>query len=265
MDWGFGAPFSVGWWWVDNDGRIYRFAEWYGWNGVTANVGLRLTDRAIGEGVLERERAMGIGDRAIMRVAGPDCFNRKPSYMGGGQGPATADEWRALNTDTRLRERYGYKYDLRMRPGDPKRELKIRQFRNRLAIPADTNVLPMLVVYNTCRDFIRIIPSLCTDEKTGEYLEEGQELHPFDEACHICMQMPLDVVTTETLAEAAAVRAKQAIRDTLDAASRGAMDEIDKIVAGMRAEQEEDMDWALAIGDTAWASGEAAGRGGIPI
>jgi hypothetical protein len=26
-DWGFGAPFSIGWWWVDADDRIYRFAE----------------------------------------------------------------------------------------------------------------------------------------------------------------------------------------------------------------------------------------------
>ena len=51
FDWGFGAPFSVGWWWVDADGRLIRFAEWYGWNGEI-NKGLRLEDSRIAEGII---------------------------------------------------------------------------------------------------------------------------------------------------------------------------------------------------------------------
>ena len=34
FDWGYGAPFSMGWWWVDGDERVYRFNEFYGWNGT---------------------------------------------------------------------------------------------------------------------------------------------------------------------------------------------------------------------------------------
>jgi hypothetical protein len=33
FDWGFGKPYSCGWWWADADGRLYRFGELYGWNG----------------------------------------------------------------------------------------------------------------------------------------------------------------------------------------------------------------------------------------
>ncbi|HBF43956.1 MAG TPA: Terminase-like family protein, partial [Desulfobacteraceae bacterium] len=32
FDWGYAKPFSFGWWWLDADNRLYRFAEWYGWN-----------------------------------------------------------------------------------------------------------------------------------------------------------------------------------------------------------------------------------------
>lgn len=42
FDWGYGAPFSLGWWWVDADGRLIRFYEWYGASGP--NSGLRMAD-----------------------------------------------------------------------------------------------------------------------------------------------------------------------------------------------------------------------------
>jgi len=181
-DWGYGAPFSVGWWWVDADDRIYRFAEWYGCDPNNPSKGLRLTDRQQAEGVIERERQMGIDNRDIIRLCDPTCFNKKPDYMGGGQGPSTAEEFETYGASV------GYK--LLLSPGDPNKKLKIRQFRNRLELPSDPKQLPQLVVYNTCEHFIRIIPNLCVDELTQEYLADGQELHPFDDACHICMARP---------------------------------------------------------------------------
>ena len=77
-------------WFVDSDGRLYRFSEWYGWNG-TANQGLRLEDSAIADEIKTREKDVGIDKRQIIRLAGPDCFNKKPDYRGGGQGPSTAE------------------------------------------------------------------------------------------------------------------------------------------------------------------------------
>jgi hypothetical protein len=78
FDWGFGSPFSIGWWWIDSEDRLYRFAEWFG-AGASDSEGLRLEDSAIAEGIKEREHKLGIATRSIMRLAGPDCWNKKPN------------------------------------------------------------------------------------------------------------------------------------------------------------------------------------------
>ncbi|OPY64174.1 MAG: Terminase-like family protein [Syntrophorhabdaceae bacterium PtaU1.Bin034] len=228
FDWGFGAPFSIGWWWVDGDGRVYRFAEWYGWDGKTPNQGLRLTDLQIKAGIVARERALKITDRQIIRLANPDVFNKKPDYKGGGQGPSTAETF-ALPPNS-----------IYLSPGDPSRKLKIRQFRKRLTLHykdsdleeaavllnlepmddaelghvwRDSNwnvyqesdvvdmasaegmtlkpLMPMLVVYDICQQFIRTIPSLSIDPVNIEDVDTTQEDHVYDEAALICMSRPI--------------------------------------------------------------------------
>ncbi|MFZ5811102.1 MAG: terminase large subunit domain-containing protein [Thermodesulfobacteriota bacterium] len=175
FDWGYGAPFSVGWWWVDADGRLFRFAEWYGWSGVPGQ-GLRMTDPLIATGILERERLQGVAGRPVIRLAGPDCFAKKPDYRGGGQGPSTAEEF----------ARQG----VHLAPGDPSRLLKIRQFHERLRLPDDGSP-PMLQVYDSCEHFIRTIPLLIADRRNLEDIDTTGEDHVYDEACHVCMARPL--------------------------------------------------------------------------
>lgn len=180
MDWGFGAPFSVGWWWSDSDGRLYRFSEWYGWNSEI-NKGLRLTDRQIAQGIKEREEKQGFNKRSITRLAGPDCFQRRPNYQGGGQGPSTADIFAEEG--------------LKLLPGDASRILKIRQFHERLRIPEDGKSAPMLQIYDTCTQFIRTIPNLVVDPSNPEDLDTKGEDHIYDEACHVLMWRPMSVKT----------------------------------------------------------------------
>jgi hypothetical protein len=162
FDWGFGKPFSWGWWWIDNDGRAYRFAEWYGCEDGVPDQGLRLTDSQVAEEINERERKLGISKRDVVsRLAGPDCFSKKPDYKGGGQGPPTAEVFA--------------QHGLYLSPGDPSRELKIRQFRERLKVPTDSDGAvidaPMLRVYSTCTAFIRTISALCMDEMNPEDID----------------------------------------------------------------------------------------------
>ncbi len=180
FDWGFGAPFSCGWWFVDADGRVIRFAEWYGWNG-TPNQGLRLTDSEVAEGIIEREKKVELDFSSIIRKAGPDCFNKKPDYMGGGQGKPTAEVFA--------------EHKIYMSPGDPSRKLKIRQFRERLRYDVDEkgNVTnpPMMQVFDTCVHFIRTIPDLVVPDNDIEEIDTTGEDHVFDEACHICMARPI--------------------------------------------------------------------------
>ncbi|MFH2076570.1 MAG: phage terminase large subunit, partial [Pseudomonadota bacterium] len=181
MDWGFGAPFSIGWWHTDNDGRLYRFAEWYGWSGM-ANEGLRLTDESIADGILEREAVLGLQGKTIIRKAGPDCFNKKPNYKGGGQGPSTAEVFRGKG--------------LILSPADPDRKLKIRQFRERLR-PADyagNPVTPMMLIEEGCEHFFRTMGGLVNDKNNIEDVDTDGEDHVYDEACHACMSRPMQTM-----------------------------------------------------------------------
>ena len=179
-DWGWGAPFSIGWWWVDTNGDIYRFAEWYGWNGQP-NEGLRLVDSEVAKGIVERERNMGISHRHIIRISGPDCFQRKPNYQGGGQGPSTAEVFAADG--------------LMLNPGDATRTVKIRNFREYLAYEYnDDGTLkrkPKMYIYRSCHHFIRTIPALAVDEDNPEDIDTDQEDHVFDEACHVVQARPI--------------------------------------------------------------------------
>lgn len=181
FDWGFGAPFSIGWWWVDADGRVYRFAEWYGWNG-SPNQGLRMADSDVAKAILKKESEMGfIKENLKVRYAGPDCFQKRPDYKGGGQGPSTAEVFA--------------KEKLFLTVGDPSRVLKIRQFHERLKIPKDAKGnrtgTPMMLIYKNCVQFIRTIPSIVTHKNNVEEIDSTGEDHIFDEACHICMARPL--------------------------------------------------------------------------
>jgi len=172
FDWGFGAPFSLGWWFVDNDGRLVRFHEWYGWTGQP-NTGTRMADSEIAEGILKREERWGIAGRKIERLAGPDCFSKRPDYKGGGQGPSTADVFR--------------EYGIYIKPGDPDRKHKIKAFHERLRIRNEEE-LPMMVVTEECKHFIRTIPTLVQAENDIEDIDTDSEDHVYDEACHIVME-----------------------------------------------------------------------------
>ena len=177
-DWGWGKPFSVGWWYVDGDGRLIRFDEWYGWNG-TPNEGIRMIDSEVAKEIQRREAKhgeMGI-PYDFMRISGNDVFNKKPDYKGGGQGKSTAEVFA--------------EHGIYLNPGDSLRVLKIRQFRERLKIREDGR--PMLMVYEKCKNFIRTIPDLVMERRTYEDIDSDGEDHVYDETCNLCMARPMAI------------------------------------------------------------------------
>jgi hypothetical protein len=194
FDWGFGAPFSCGWCYIDADGRIFRFGEWYGWTG-TPNQGLRLADSQIAEGIISKEMEMGIRtksgglmvdgfdcgrpSRKVTYILSPDCFSRKPDYKGGGQGPSTSEVF----------ARYG----LHSTPGDATRDQKIKQFHERLRLPRDESVAPMFQIFDSCTQFIRTVPLLQQDQHNPEDVDTKLEDHIYDEQALLFMARPLSL------------------------------------------------------------------------
>ncbi len=167
-DWGFGKPFSVGWWWVI-DSLLVRVAEWYGCVPGQHDAGLRLPDHEVATGILQRERDWGLPP-PYLRLADPTVFNRKPDTVGGGQGESTAAVFARVG--------------VMLRPGDPSRKVKFRQMSARLKTRT-------LVVMDTCKHFIRTVPDLPLDDRTLDDVDTDAEDHCYDEAAHACMEVPL--------------------------------------------------------------------------
>jgi hypothetical protein len=180
LDLGFARPYSVGWWWFDEDGRAYRFAELYGCMPNQPDTGLRQGDDEIAEEIAAKEQSLGI-DRPVIRIAPPDAWAKKPDYVHGGQSPSTAATF----------ARHG----ITLQQGNPDRVMKIRQFHARLRVPRDDRKnrigTPMLQVYDCCADFIRTIPLLQSDPNKPEDVDKKLEDHIYDEAALMFMTRPL--------------------------------------------------------------------------
>lgn len=184
-DWGFGKPFSVGWWYWDADGRLYRFGEWYGAARGQGDVGLRMGDPDVARGILEREEKMGISGRVARRLCDPTCFSKKPDTRGGGQGPSTAEEFAAEG--------------VMLEPGDPSRHLGWRQMHARIALRrgADgmwTGELPMLVAFkDRCPAFCAQMRTLQADPNDLEDVDTRMEDHAADDAKLAVLSRPMVV------------------------------------------------------------------------
>lgn len=187
FDWGSSKPFSVGWWARANGeavrlpgGRIFapprgsrvRIAEWYGWDGRTPNVGLRMDDHEIGRGIVEREKALGIWGRVQPGPADSSIFHADPGkptaaavmaghgavFVPADKAPGSRREgWRAM--------RRMLKAALQERPESPG-----------------------LWVTELCTQFIRTVPTLPRSSSDPDDVNSDAEDHPADESRYQVME-----------------------------------------------------------------------------
>jgi hypothetical protein len=164
FDFGYSKPFSVGWWAVDEEGRVYRVSEWYGWDG-TANHGARLDPRAIAVGIRERETALNFTGCAA--VADPSIF----------------DESRGLSVARQMSE-----LGVTFQGGDNKRIPGKMELHYRLRL---RDGRPGLYVFSTCRHFIRTVPALALSALRPEDIDTDGEDHVYDETRYLLMANPV--------------------------------------------------------------------------
>ena len=180
LDWGSARPFSVGWWAVVGDayeaegrtiprGAMVRYREWYGCSGKP-NEGVKMTAETVAEGIKDRERgetiAYGVADPAIFASDG---------------GPSIAERmyeakvvWRRADNARVARSGALGGWD---------------QMRARISGDEEG---PQLVVFSTCRDFIRTVPVLQHDTGRPEDVETEAEDHAADDARYASMSRPYE-------------------------------------------------------------------------
>lgn len=169
FDWGYSKPFSVGWYAVDHENRIYRIAEFYGCT-QTENEGVKYEPAKLADCIREVE-AMdpNLKGRKIIGIADPAIFSEE---KGESIGETMA--------------RHGVYFE----PADHTRLAGKMQCHYRLAF--DENGVPMFYVFNTCKHFIRTIPTLLYDEKKVEDVDTSLEDHIYDEWRYVMMENPMN-------------------------------------------------------------------------
>jgi hypothetical protein len=166
LDWGYGAPFSAAWWAQNPDtDRMFRVAEWYGAEKGSrgGRKGLRLAPREFREGFLDREAALieaGWIPKPWYGQADPEIFKETT------EGRRVIDQ---INVGTPL-----------FRRAQNNRALGKAMMHQALRI--DPNIgRPKMAVFDNCKEFLRIFPSLALDDKTGEKVDSRED-HAYDEA-----------------------------------------------------------------------------------
>lgn len=167
-DFGYGKPFSCAWWAVDYDGTIYRIMELYGCTR-TPNEGVKWTPDKQFEEIHKTEmQHPWLNGKNIIGVADPAIWDAS-------RGESVAD----------TAARYGVFFT----PGDNERIAGWMQCHYRLQF--DEDGYPRMYVFNTCRAFIRTIPTLIYDEHRAEDLDTKMEDHVADEWRYFCMSRPI--------------------------------------------------------------------------
>ncbi len=168
LDWGYSRPFSVGWYAVDHEGRLYRVRELYGCAG-SPNVGVKWEPGELARAIRRvEEEDPNLRGRRIRRVGDPAIW--------GSDG--TESIGAILERERLYFER-----------GRHERLMGKMQVHHRLAF--DERGLPGLCVFRTCRHFIRTLPALVYSETDVEDVDTTGEDHAYDELRYVCMERPV--------------------------------------------------------------------------
>lgn len=168
FDWGYAKPFSVGWYAVDDKGVIYRIRELYGCTGE-ADRGVEWAVTKVAAKIRRIEETdIQLKGRKILGIADPAIWQEN----GGESIAETMGQYRV----------YFDKGDHARLPGK-------MQCHYRLMF--DERGKPMFYVFNTCKNFIRTIPSLIYSETDVEDVDTKMEDHIYDEWRYVCMSRPI--------------------------------------------------------------------------
>ncbi|MDR0731535.1 MAG: terminase family protein [Treponema sp.] len=162
LDWGFARPFSLGKWAVNGEGRMVRYGEWYGCSPAEMNTGLKLG----------AEEAAAKAWGWAVREGVTECVADGAMWSKEDKGPSVAEKW--------------MKAGFTMIRADKDRMNGLAMFHQYLMNTGEDG-RPMLLVFDHCVDFLRIIPTLTPDPGNPEDVDTALEDHIYDEARYALM------------------------------------------------------------------------------
>lgn len=168
FDFGYSKPFAVLWFAVDYDGRAYLYRELYGCTGEP-DVGIKWTAQQIAQEIRKIEDSEEKGQH-ILGIADPAIWNKTGSEDG-----SIAD----------MMQQCGVYFE----KGNHDRLAGKMQLHYRLAM--DDEGLPMLYVFENCRNTIRTLPLLQYDPLRPEDVDTKQEDHIYDSIKYFLMANPI--------------------------------------------------------------------------
>ena len=167
-DWGYGKPFSVGWWAVDYDGCAYRILELYGCT-QTPNEGVHWSNKQQMDKIQEIEREhRWLKGKTIQGVADPSIWD-------GSHGISCAEE--------------ADKHGIWFEKGINDRIAGWMQVHERLKFDEDGKA--MVYFFSNCKAIIRCMPLMMYDKHKVEDLDTTLEDHCLDECRYFCMMRPI--------------------------------------------------------------------------
>ena len=195
LDWGYAKPYSVGWYAVDYDGRLYKYRQLYGWGGE-ADKGSKEDPADVAQKIWEAEHwqdedGKWHSEYVIDAVADDAIF-------GGRQDNSKDIAEQFADKFIELDKKHGTRTMVWRRVGKgPKSRISGRlEMHHRLKIPTDQNgnytgELPMLVFFKNVTHTIRTVPELLNDERNPEDVDTAMEDHAYDETRYACMSRPM--------------------------------------------------------------------------
>jgi hypothetical protein len=167
-DFGYGKPFSICWYAVDENDVAYMILELYGCT-QTPNEGVRWSASQQFDKVCEIEREHPwLKGKTIQGVADPSIWD-------GSKGISVAEE--------------ADKHQLWFDKGVNDRIAGWQQVHERLKF--DENGYAMLYFFDTCKHAIRTLPLMMYDEHKAEDLDTDLEDHIADSLRYFCMMRPI--------------------------------------------------------------------------
>lgn len=180
FDWGSSKPFSVGWWAISDgtdavmaDGSsrsfprktLFRINEWYGCVEGKPNEGLRMTAKAVAQGIQQREDKFGIRNRVQAGPADSAIYAVTDEASIGQNMESEGVYWTLADKKS----------------GSRKNGWELMRDRLAAVTNPDYSDKPGLYVFNTCRDWIRTVPPIPRDPKDPDDVDTDAEDHAADD------------------------------------------------------------------------------------